>query len=138
MLKINMPIRPVLIAALLLSGGCQIDSTGDPQCARQSGRPGCVVESGTYSEYRVGMAKTQAFQVACSSWRRGESENLYLERGGQRSLKYGESICDFEREAVEADAWTFVEDPEDRRYLSLRFEGDRLAEIIFIPRGGDS
>lgn len=136
MLKMFGQFPAVLTAAVL--GGCQLSSSGDPPCSRQDGRPGCVVESGAYSGYRVGMTMTQAFQVACSNWRPGQSENLYLERGGRRSLKYGASICDFEREALEAEAWTFVEDPEDRRYLSLRFEGQRLAEIVFIPRGGDS
>jgi hypothetical protein len=136
MLKTPVGIPVALILISLTTVGCGPNLTGVGRCSDQKEQPGCVVESGTYSDYRVGMTTAQAFMIACTNWRPGRSGNLFLKRGDKRAL-LDVSICDAEREAFGADSWTFVEDPNDRRYVTLIFRQQKLSEIVIMARGGD-
>ena len=96
----------------------------------------CVVTSGAYAGYQIGMFKREAFEVACKQSKRFQITSPDLTTNGKYENFHGTSICDLEDRAMAAELWSFVRQSwSSQRSIWLYFSGDVLEKIRTVPRG---
>ena len=133
------------VFCVLILAACGGGEKEHGTCAWVLFGPGCVMTSGQYAGFYIGMSKSDAFDHACHLSNKKKIWSPYFFLDGQylHGLKaqinlHTTDFCELKKMADEANVWDFKEEFIIReRHVDIYFGEEKITKISIVPSGLD-